>query len=120
MQVTRIFNIIHLDVNKVLVVIISAYFCVQVRDSLEKVRERMYGQLGGMQQSMEKLSQEIRVMNYVTCDWILRSPQLQLVNLNNNKIENQSIKIHFSLGCQLTTEKSGVRGEGQNNSNGEL
>lgn len=34
---------------------------VQVRDSLEKVRERMYGQFGGMQQSMQKLSQEIRV-----------------------------------------------------------
>lgn len=37
--------------------------CVQVRDSLEKVRERMYGQFGGMQQSMQKLSQEIRVKN---------------------------------------------------------
>lgn len=36
-------------------------FHVQVRDSLEKVRERMYGQFGGMQQSMQKLSQEIRV-----------------------------------------------------------
>lgn len=32
-----------------------------MRDSLEKVRERMYGQFGGMQQSMQKLSQEIRV-----------------------------------------------------------
>ncbi|KAG8001531.1 Myocardial zonula adherens protein, partial [Nibea albiflora] len=37
----------------------------EVRDSLEKVRERMYGQFGGMQQSMQKLSQEIRVMNYL-------------------------------------------------------
>lgn len=35
----------------------------EVRDSLEKVRERMYGQFGGMQQSMQKLSQEIRVAN---------------------------------------------------------
>lgn len=34
-----------------------------MRDSLEKVRERMYGQFGGMQQSMQKLSQEIRVKN---------------------------------------------------------
>lgn len=33
----------------------------QVRDSLEKVRERMYGQFGGMQQSMQKLSNELRV-----------------------------------------------------------
>uniref|UniRef100_A0A3B3B7T6 Myocardial zonula adherens protein n=1 Tax=Oryzias melastigma TaxID=30732 RepID=A0A3B3B7T6_ORYME len=35
----------------------------EVRDSLEKVRERMYGQFGGMQQSIEKLSQELRVSN---------------------------------------------------------
>ncbi|KAI7814779.1 myocardial zonula adherens protein isoform X2 [Triplophysa rosa] len=35
----------------------------EVRDSLEKVRERMYGQFGGMQQSMQKLSQELRVAN---------------------------------------------------------
>ncbi|XP_047437077.1 protein GRINL1A isoform X4 [Mugil cephalus] len=35
----------------------------EVRDSLEKVRERMYGQFGGMQQSMQKLSQEIRTSN---------------------------------------------------------
>ncbi|XP_022526204.2 myocardial zonula adherens protein isoform X1 [Astyanax mexicanus] len=35
----------------------------EVRDSLEKVRERMYGQFGGMQQSMQKLSQELRMAN---------------------------------------------------------
>ncbi|XP_064194066.1 protein GRINL1A [Anguilla rostrata] len=35
----------------------------EVRDSLEKVRERMYGQFGGMQQSMQKLSQDIRTAN---------------------------------------------------------
>ncbi|XP_072527591.1 myocardial zonula adherens protein isoform X2 [Salminus brasiliensis] len=35
----------------------------EVRDSLEKVRERMYGQFGGMQQSMQKLSQELRMTN---------------------------------------------------------
>lgn len=33
----------------------------KVRDSLEKVRERMYGQFGGMQQSVQKLSQELKV-----------------------------------------------------------
>uniref|UniRef100_A0A3B3ZS85 Uncharacterized protein n=1 Tax=Periophthalmus magnuspinnatus TaxID=409849 RepID=A0A3B3ZS85_9GOBI len=33
----------------------------EVRDSLEKVRERMYSQFGGMQQSMQKLTQEIKV-----------------------------------------------------------
>ncbi|KAK5873943.1 hypothetical protein PBY51_018937 [Eleginops maclovinus] len=35
----------------------------EVRDSLEKVRERMYGQFGGMQQSMQSLTQEIRAAN---------------------------------------------------------
>ncbi|KAM6980625.1 protein GRINL1A [Aplochiton taeniatus] len=35
----------------------------EVRDSLEKVRERMYGQFGGMQQSMQKLSQEMKTAN---------------------------------------------------------
>ncbi|XP_063049727.1 myocardial zonula adherens protein-like, partial [Engraulis encrasicolus] len=35
----------------------------EVRDSLEKVRERMYGQFGGMQQSVEKLSREIKAAN---------------------------------------------------------
>uniref|UniRef100_G3PTF7 Myocardial zonula adherens protein n=1 Tax=Gasterosteus aculeatus aculeatus TaxID=481459 RepID=G3PTF7_GASAC len=35
----------------------------EVRNSLEKVRERMYGQFGGMQQSMQKLSQEIKSAN---------------------------------------------------------
>ncbi|KAG9341144.1 hypothetical protein JZ751_019582 [Albula glossodonta] len=35
----------------------------EVRDSLEKVRERMYGQFGSMQQSMKKLSHEMRSSN---------------------------------------------------------
>ncbi|XP_067258038.1 myocardial zonula adherens protein isoform X1 [Chanodichthys erythropterus] len=35
----------------------------EVRDSLEKVRERMYGQFGGMQQSVQKLSQELKAAN---------------------------------------------------------
>ncbi|KAI4830548.1 hypothetical protein KUCAC02_002172, partial [Chaenocephalus aceratus] len=35
----------------------------EVRDSLEKVREKMYGQFGGMQQSMQSLTQEIRISN---------------------------------------------------------
>ncbi|XP_055076947.1 myocardial zonula adherens protein isoform X2 [Periophthalmus magnuspinnatus] len=35
----------------------------EVRDSLEKVRERMYSQFGGMQQSMQKFTQEIKTAN---------------------------------------------------------
>lgn len=63
----------------------SVCICAQVRDSLEKVRERMYGQFGGMQQSMQKLSQEIRVMNYVTL----------LIKL-------QSVKLWINLKMQCT------------------
>lgn len=32
---------------------------------MEKVRERMYGQFGGMQQSMQKMSQDIKVTRQV-------------------------------------------------------
>ncbi|XP_072320696.1 myocardial zonula adherens protein isoform X2 [Eucyclogobius newberryi] len=35
----------------------------EVRDSLEKVRERMYSQFGGMQQSMQQLTQEMKKSN---------------------------------------------------------
>ncbi|XP_030650306.1 protein GRINL1A [Chanos chanos] len=35
----------------------------EVRDSLEKVRERMYGQFGGMQQSIQKLTQDLKAAN---------------------------------------------------------
>ncbi|KAJ8247880.1 hypothetical protein GJAV_G00251610 [Gymnothorax javanicus] len=35
----------------------------EIRDSLEKVRERMYGQFGGMQQSMNKLTKDIKTAN---------------------------------------------------------
>ncbi|XP_041082416.1 myocardial zonula adherens protein-like [Polyodon spathula] len=35
----------------------------EVRVSLEKVRERMYGEFGGIQQKMQQLSQDIRVAN---------------------------------------------------------
>lgn len=52
---------------------------LQVRDSLEKVRERMYGQFGGMQQSMQKLSQEIRVKNAAApCDCLRKCVRLEL------------------------------------------
>lgn len=52
---------------------------LQVRDSLEKVRERMYGQFGGMQQSMQKLSQEIRVKNSAApCDCLRKCVKLEI------------------------------------------
>uniref|UniRef100_A0A674NM86 Myocardial zonula adherens protein n=1 Tax=Takifugu rubripes TaxID=31033 RepID=A0A674NM86_TAKRU len=51
----------------------------EVRDSLEKVRERMYGQFGGMQQSMQKLSREIRVKNSAApCDCLRKRVKLEI------------------------------------------
>lgn len=62
--------------------------CIQVRDSLEKVRERMYGQFGGMQQSMRKLSEEMRVINYViSCEPVElphQTPICEAVNKSEN------------------------------------
>ena len=75
--------------------------CMKVRDSLEKVRERMYGQFGGMQQSMQKLSQEIKVMNYVApsdselphqtpvCEGMNKSVCLQSANSHRRSLESE-------------------------------
>lgn len=70
----------------------------------------MYGQFGGMQQSMEKLSREIRVEDRkrnILLNWFIKL-------LNNNK------KACVSAGCQCTPENVGVWGEGSYCSHGEL
>lgn len=76
-------------------------FCAQVRDSLEKVRERMYGQFGGMQQSIEKLSQELRVMSEHVTGFPEACHQTRAwINANMYEI----------AGFQFPTKESGVRG----------
>lgn len=51
----------YIQADNVFILLKTILLFSKVRDSLEKVRERMYGQFGGMQQSVQKLSQELKV-----------------------------------------------------------
>uniref|UniRef100_A0A8C7ZQS3 Myocardial zonula adherens protein n=1 Tax=Oryzias sinensis TaxID=183150 RepID=A0A8C7ZQS3_9TELE len=78
----------------------------EVRDSLEKVRERMYGQFGGMQQSIEKLSQELRVSNSqqrnLESEVKTRSAAMDSFDQMNNSLISANIDLQKSLleNCQ--------------------
>ncbi|XP_061599633.1 myocardial zonula adherens protein isoform X5 [Cololabis saira] len=78
----------------------------EVRDSLEKVRERMYGQFGGMQQSMEKLSQEIRTANSqrrsLESEVKVRTAAMESFDQMNNSLVSSNIGLQKSLleNCQ--------------------
>lgn len=53
----------YIQADNVFILLKTVLLFSKVRDSLEKVRERMYGQFGGMQQSVQKLSQDLKVSN---------------------------------------------------------
>ncbi|XP_022600372.1 myocardial zonula adherens protein-like isoform X4 [Seriola dumerili] len=76
----------------------------EVRDSLEKVRERMYGQFGGMQQSMQKLSQEIRTANShrrsLESEVRIRTAAMERFDQMNSSL------ITANIGLQLPLQKS--------------
>ncbi|KAF1392878.1 hypothetical protein PFLUV_G00032610 [Perca fluviatilis] len=78
----------------------------EVRDSLEKVRERMYGQFGGMQQSMEKLSQEIRAANShrrsLESEVKIRTTAMESFDQMNSSLISANISLQKSLleNCQ--------------------
>ncbi|XP_041842588.1 myocardial zonula adherens protein isoform X2 [Melanotaenia boesemani] len=78
----------------------------QVRDSLEKVRERMYGQFGGMQQSVEKLSQEIRAANSqkrsLESEVKIRTAAMESFDQMNSSLISANIGLQKSLleNCQ--------------------
>lgn len=78
----------------------------EVRDSLEKVRERMYGQFGGMQQSMQKLSQELRVANahkrHLESEVRTRSSAMDSFDQMNSSLISANIDLQKSLleNCQ--------------------
>uniref|UniRef100_A0A667Y6J3 Myocardial zonula adherens protein n=1 Tax=Myripristis murdjan TaxID=586833 RepID=A0A667Y6J3_9TELE len=75
----------------------------EVRDSLEKVRERMYGQFGGMQQSMQKLSQEIRVMlKLLHSPPEIRTAAMERFDQMNSSLISANIDLQKSLleNCQ--------------------
>ncbi|XP_078105248.1 myocardial zonula adherens protein isoform X2 [Sander vitreus] len=78
----------------------------EVRDSLEKVRERMYGQFGGMQQSMDKLSQEIRAANShrrsLESEVKTRTTAMESFDQMNSSLISANISLQKSLleNCQ--------------------
>ncbi|XP_029000650.1 myocardial zonula adherens protein isoform X2 [Betta splendens] len=78
----------------------------EVRDSLEKVRERMYGQFGGMQQSMQKLSEEIRTANVhrrsLESEVRIRTAAMDSFDQMNSSLISANISLQKSLleNCQ--------------------
>ncbi|XP_026234172.1 myocardial zonula adherens protein isoform X2 [Anabas testudineus] len=78
----------------------------EVRDSLEKVRERMYGQFGGMQQSMRKLSEEIRAANThqrsLESEVRVRTAAMESFDQMNSSLISANISLQKSLleNCQ--------------------
>ncbi|KAM7424103.1 hypothetical protein PAMA_000447 [Pampus argenteus] len=78
----------------------------EVRDTLEKVRERMYGQFGGMQQSMQNLSQEIRVANShrrsLESEVKIRTAAMESYDQMNSSLISSNIGLQKSLleNCQ--------------------
>ncbi|KAL1007271.1 hypothetical protein UPYG_G00084360 [Umbra pygmaea] len=82
----------------------------EVRDSLEKVRERMYGQFGGMQQSMQKLSQDMRVANShkrtLENEVRVRTEAMDSFDEMNSSLISANINLQKSLleSCQNRTE----------------
>uniref|UniRef100_A0A1A7XLL3 Polymerase (RNA) II (DNA directed) polypeptide M n=2 Tax=Iconisemion striatum TaxID=60296 RepID=A0A1A7XLL3_9TELE len=73
----------------------------EVRDSLEKVRERMYGQFGGMQQSVERLSQEIREANShrrsLESEVKVRTEAMESFDQKNNSLISANLSLQKSL-----------------------
>ncbi|XP_070826304.1 myocardial zonula adherens protein isoform X2 [Chaetodon trifascialis] len=83
----------------------------EVRDSLEKVRERMYGQFGGMQQSIQKLSQEIRTANShrrsLESEVRVRTAAMESFDQMNSSLISANIDLQKSLleNCQSRVDK---------------
>ncbi|KAM7014970.1 protein GRINL1A [Tautogolabrus adspersus] len=83
----------------------------EVRDSLEKVRERMYGQFGGMQQSMQKLSQEIKAANAsrrsLESEVRIRTNAMESFDQMNSSLISANIDLQKSLleNCQSRVDK---------------
>ncbi|KAM9409619.1 myocardial zonula adherens protein isoform 2-T2 [Pholidichthys leucotaenia] len=78
----------------------------EVRDSLEKVRERMYGQFGGMQQSMQKLTQEIRAASShrrsLESEVRVRTAAMESFDQMNSSLVSANLSLQKSLleNCQ--------------------
>ncbi|KAE8297067.1 DNA-directed RNA polymerase II subunit GRINL1A [Larimichthys crocea] len=87
----------------------------EMRDSLEKVRERMYGQFGGMQQSMQKLSQEIRAANSqrksLESEVKVRTTAMENFDQMNSSLISANLSLQKSLieNCQNRAENQTLR-----------
>ncbi|XP_028812849.1 myocardial zonula adherens protein isoform X2 [Denticeps clupeoides] len=86
----------------------------EVRDSLEKVRERMYGQFGGMQQTVEKLSREIKAANShrrsLEAEVRVRTAALDSFDQMNSSLITANIDLQKSL-LERCQERVGSRDE---------
>ncbi|XP_018595094.2 protein GRINL1A [Scleropages formosus] len=82
-----------------------------VRNSLEKLRERMYGQFGGMQHSVQKLSQDIRAANVQRQDLEaqvkVRTAAMESLDQMNSSLLSANISLQKSLleNCLQRVEK---------------
>ncbi|KAI5626316.1 myocardial zonula adherens protein isoform X1, partial [Silurus asotus] len=94
------------QIKPILIKIVSELFRLQVRDSLEKVRERMYGQFGGMQQSMQKLSQDLKMASshnsYLEAEVRTKKAALDSFDQMNSSLISANIDLQKSLleSCQ--------------------
>ncbi|KAJ8249334.1 hypothetical protein GJAV_G00233680 [Gymnothorax javanicus] len=59
----------------------------EVRESLEKVRQKMYGQFGGMQESVQRLSQDMKVVQLLVSSHI--ELQKSLLESCSDRVQNQ-------------------------------
>ncbi|XP_062380601.1 myocardial zonula adherens protein isoform X2 [Sardina pilchardus] len=86
----------------------------EVRDSLEKVREKMYGQFGGMQQSVEKLSREIKAESSyrrsLENEVRVRTAAMDSFDQMNNSLISANIDLQKSL-LENCSERVGKREE---------
>ncbi|TRY97197.1 hypothetical protein DNTS_000485 [Danionella cerebrum] len=73
----------------------------EVRDSLEKVRERMYGQFGGMQQSMQQLTQDLKAANshkrYLESEVKTRRAAMESFDQMNSSLISANLDLQKSL-----------------------
>ncbi|MBN3296299.1 MYZAP protein, partial [Amia calva] len=83
----------------------------EVRDSLEKVRERMYGEFGGMKRSIQKLSREMHVANSqqqtIQAELKVKTEALESFDQMNSSLMSATIDLQKTVleNCLERTER---------------
>ncbi|XP_039627311.1 myocardial zonula adherens protein-like [Polypterus senegalus] len=89
----------------------------EVRNSLEKVSERIYGEFGGMQQKLQQLSNEIRVANTQQQVWQheakVKSAALDSYSQMNSALSTVTLDLQKAL-VDSSLERSDMREEMKN------